>query len=115
MAILIKSLGRYRRKNADKQDHSCDHKSILSEIFPRVIFFGMTKSLGNRAFSDSLLAKFRLKSRHRGAGSWMLDEKMNPLFLFIQHPVPPQAGFASSNAIFTPSIRRFEAKLRYSP
>jgi hypothetical protein len=43
----------------------------------------------------------------------MLDEKMNPLFFFIQHQASSiQHRFASSNAIFSPSTRRFEAELR---
>jgi hypothetical protein len=47
------------------------------------------------------------------AGSWMLDKKMNPLFLFIQHQASSiQDRFASSNAIFNPPACRFEAKLR---
>jgi hypothetical protein len=52
-------------------------------------------------------------SRLGGTGSWMLDEKMNPLFLFIQHPTSGiQYRFASSNELFIPTARRFEAKLR---
>jgi hypothetical protein len=47
------------------------------------------------------------------AGSWMLDEKMNPLFWFIQHQASSiQHRSALNNAIFTPPTCRFEAELR---
>jgi hypothetical protein len=46
------------------------------------------------------------------AGLWMLDEIMN-VFFFIKHQASSiQHRFASSNVIFTPATRRFEAELR---
>jgi hypothetical protein len=47
------------------------------------------------------------------AGSWMLDEKIKSLFLFIQHQASSiQHRSASSNALFKPEACRFEAELR---
>jgi hypothetical protein len=43
----------------------------------------------------------------------MLDEKINPLFWFIQYQASSiQYRFALSNELLIPTARRFEAKLR---
>jgi len=47
-------------------------------------------------------------------GLWILDEKANRFFMFIQHRASSiQHRFASNNGFLFSSTRRFEVELRY--